>query len=227
LDSQWVWFEVGLMIGMGKDIIPFALSEARGEGFINKLPEFIRQFNLAVDSDRLCDAVRENLFEFGKLSEDAGFNRRIFPKLKAWQLTLSLNISEHLAEHLQFGCLLIRFGREDTLEHTANLPLLQDAAILNKPIFGRQRRSEESTATKVEFVVPVHAQLGLKYKLFLQLRDGAKLDDAIQMLEANGMKDVARSGSVEAHRVYFLLPLEGHQEVKSPDGILDNYIYPE
>lgn len=213
---------------MGKVIIPFALSDARDEAFINELPEFIRQFNVAVDSDRLCDVVRGHLFEFGKLSEDAGFNRRIFPKLKAWQLTLFLNISEHLAEHIRLGCLLVRFGREDTLEHTANLPLLQDAAILNKPIFGRQRRSEEaSRATKVEFVVPVHAQLGLKYKLFLELGDGAKLDDAIQMLEANGMKDVKRSGSVEAHRVYFLLPLEGRQKVKSPDGILDNYIYPE
>lgn len=224
VESKWVWFEAGVLIGRGKPVIPFLIKTYDKEGFIKNLPEFIRRYQVVQSVDDLIKAVRGYVFEFGNLFGDPHLNKKIMPQLKQAKVTITLRIPEDIKDILKFGYLLIRFGREDVIGHPANVPLLEEGGIINKAVFakavGYDKREE---ILNVEYLLPVHEKLGVKFKPFVDVHDLSKIHNIVSTLKANGFSDVAQSGSAEKQRIYFLLH-NGISIVKSPDGILDNYL---
>jgi len=226
--SQWLWFETGVLVGKDTPIIPFLLRPPDNpKTFIRDLPDFIRRYQITDDVYELVDSVRKHVFEFGHLYKEQELNRRVFPILRQAMVTLTLHIDQRIVESMSFGYLLVRFGREDVVEHPMNYLLLDEAQILNHPVSARSTEyDQKKNVLKIDYVIPVHPKLGAKYKPFVDVSDLKNIKQVIEILQENDFQDVKQSGSAERQRIYFLLPLEGRHVVQSPDGILDNYLYP-
>jgi hypothetical protein len=227
INSKCVWFETGVLVGKGKYVIPFLVKVDNTSDFTKNLPDFIRRYQLVWDVAKLIEAVQRHVFAFGKLFDDSRFNKEVMPQLKQAKLTMTLEYSNEYLNILKFGYLLVRFGREDVLEHPANVMLREEGNIINKAIFAKKTGYDErEKMMKVEYLLPVHKKLGLKFKPFVDVSDLSKTNDIISILKNNGFQDVKQSGSAEKQRIYFLLPFKERGVVRSPEGILDNYLYP-
>ena len=82
-----------------------------------------------------------------------------------------------------------------------------ETIILNSPMncFSFTEHSDKNCFT-VEYILPVHKEYGLTFKCFadtLNMTDGETL---LKLLIAAGMRDVSFSDSINACRIYFLLP---------------------
>lgn len=228
LQSRWLWFETGVLVGNNTTVIPFMIKVDNRSKFIKELPDFIRRFQIVWDIDDLVSAVRDHIFHFGGILEDEDLAARVASKLKQARITFTLQLNKGgIRDHMTFGCNVVRFGREDTLEHPMNEPLLREATLINKPVPARSiSYDEESGSLQVEFILPVHETLGVKFKPYVDVADVNFLGDVESILKKNGFRNVNRSSSPEQQRVYYLLPLDDSLIVTSPDGILDNYLYP-
>ena len=86
---------------------------------------------------------------------------------------------------------MVRFGREDVLEHPANVMLREEGNIINKAIFAKKTGYDErEKMMKVEYLLPVHKKLGLKFKPFVDVSDLSKTNDIISILKNNGFQEV-------------------------------------
>lgn len=227
IKSEWVWFETGVLVGKGKYVIPFLIKVDSTGDFIKDLPDFIRRYQIVWDVDGLIEAVQRYVFEFGKLFDDMQLNKKVMATLKQAKVTITMNCPYDYMNILKSGYLLVRFGREDVLERPANVMLLQEGKIINKAIFAKKTAyDEKEKIMKVEHLLPVHKELGVKYKLFVDVSDLSKIDEVISILKNNGFQNVSKSGSAEKQRIYFLIPSKGNNIVRSPDGLADNYLYP-
>ena len=61
VESKWVWFEAGVLIGRGKPVVPFLIKADDKEDFIKNLPDFIRRYQVVRDVSKLIEAVRRYL----------------------------------------------------------------------------------------------------------------------------------------------------------------------
>lgn len=227
LKSPWVWYETGVLVGRGKHIFPFVVNVRDVGGFLKELPEFIRQLQVVTNIDKLVSAVRASVIQFENLYDDEKLNLRVVPKLRKVKITVFSFFPDDMRRFVRFGYQLVRFGKEDILPNITNVETREEAQIIGKVIPPKYYvEGTKKDEIRLEFIVPVHKKLGVKFKPFLDVLDIDKIYDVISILQDAGAKDVKVSHSGEKQRIYFLFPMEERNIFKSVDGILDHYIFP-
>lgn len=227
LNSKWVWYEAGILQGMGKPIYPFLLDDVD----TGEIPEFITRRQLTRESANLIRTLGEEVREFGQIAEATDFD----PKdLRRVTITMTLDTGdapESLVDSLSFGYQLIGFDNKsdphsDTSTRAERLLMPVDADSVVR----------ESGMVKVEYSVPLHRRYGVEFKPYVEVENAADVDAVIEMLDADIFRDAAQSASGERQRVYFLLPIdldEGEEPLESGniiddgDGHLNNWLYPQ
>lgn len=99
-----------------------------------------------------------------------------------------------------------------------------ETVALNSILYSKNREKE-----RVEFVLPIHAHFGMTFKCFVDVIDSSERVPLERVLRNSGMLDIGYSESGETRRLYFLLPEapeSGLHWVRSPEGILNNFICP-
>lgn len=226
--SQWVFFEAGLLVGFKKRLVPFVLDAATTQDLLDELPDFLRQYQIVHEVDDLVALVQEAQSTYYDLFDDRRANRRIVTRLRQVKLSLTLSVPKDLVPHLHFGALVVRFGIEETLRHPANASLAEEGQLVNRSLVARAVHLDESSGeVRVRYVLPLHRTLGLQFKLFVDVADPELVEPAIEVLRTAGMEEVSRSQSGQRSRLYCLLP-EGRLVVtQTPEGIRNNFVYPE
>lgn len=118
INSPWILFESGVLIGRKIPIIPFIMdvSDKKDErdNFIKQLPRFIEQYQLVIeDIDTLIDLISAHIYKFSNIfgKEYEELNNRVSNKLNQVKLTLKFeNVDKGLQNNLGFGYQIIRFG---------------------------------------------------------------------------------------------------------------------
>ena len=151
---------------------------------------------------------------------------RIFFQTKKEMRTFSVKgIDSSLVKCVKFGYLLIRFGRDDVLRETLTDEEKRDASLQNKEIYAKSYYDENKKETIVSIPLKVHKVLGVQFKCFVDVLDFNKLNDLKSLIEEDEKFDnVGISGLVDKHRIYF--SLKEVPEAKTPEGIVNNFIYP-
>lgn len=212
IKSPWVLFEIGVLCGKGKKIIPFLstvnLEEKQKAKFLNSLPEFVSRFQWSDEPDKVIDSARKHIFYIGDLSGNRDLDKRIIKHLIQLKLTLELeNVPERFLHSLNFGYQIVRFGRWEFQQKEPYDSGIDETDRLHK-IFYRHEKDylKDSEALKIDFVIPVHRKWGTTFKLFVDTDNLRLLKDIEKLLIDNGLEDVKQSGSGEKQRVYFLIP---------------------
>ena len=151
---------------------------------------------------------------------------RIFFQTKKEVRTFSVKgIDSSFVKYVKFGYLLIRFGRDDVLKETLTDDEKRDAILQNKEIYAKSYYDENKMEINVSIPLKVHKALGVQFKCFVDVLDFNKLNELKSLLEGDEKFDsVGISGLVDKHRIYFLL--KDVPEAKTPEGIVNNFIYP-
>ena len=227
LTSPWVWFEIGLLEGKGKRVLPFSLVPPdRSEEFLRGLPDFIRQYNIASKVSDLIPCVREETFIAGQLASRAGIRDDIFSELRQVNVEVTIDeVPRHLRPLLEFSYLLVKFGRdgqEDLMEEHR-----RDAVLVNVPVpAARQSADAVSQELRASFTIPVHKILGAQIKFFVDVRDMGSVEEVAELLTARGALQVTRSESGEQQRLYFLVDHQALPQYRTPDDKANHFIYP-
>ena len=109
INSPWILFESGVLIGRKIPIIPFQMDVSDKK----QLPGFIEQYQLVKDIDTLIDLVSTHIYKFSNIfgKEYKELNNKILNKLNQVKLTLKFeNVDKDLQNNLRFGYQIIRFG---------------------------------------------------------------------------------------------------------------------
>lgn len=221
LDSEWVWYEAGLLEGLNKPIYPLFFDDID----VSRVPEFITRRQLIRDTPQLVETIQEDVHEFGAIAERTDFDAT---ELRRVTVTMTLDTEGYptrVVESLSFGYQLIGFGspgggRDELLL----MPIDADSVV------------REANATKVEYSVPLHKTHGVEFKPYVTVEDTADVETVISMLDDDVFRDAAQSSSGERQRVYFLLPIglnpdqasvESGNVIDDGDGNLNNWLYPQ
>lgn len=136
-------------------------------------------------------------------------------------------VDPSLGRSVKFGYLLIRFGRDDVLiKGTLTNKEKRDAFLQNKEVYAKSHYDENKKEINVRITLKVHKILGVQFKCFVDVLDRNKLDKLKCLIEEEKEKfgKVGLSGLSRKHRVYFLL--KDIPETKTPEGFVNNFVYP-
>ena len=214
--SPWVWFEIGVLHGKGKTILPFLylvnLSEREKSKFINSLPEFITRFQYSTNPDEIIESAKEHIF---------------IKKFTRLRISLELeNVNEVVAQNLSFGCIIVRFGSFEIIRNEPfNTELEECDRIINRIFYHDSKSYDKINKTlKVDFTIPIHHRCGTTFKLFVDVSDLSLIKDVIKILKDNKLEDIKLIKYGEKQRIYFLVYINITKEPY--EGILNNYIFP-
>ena len=148
-------------------------------------------------------------------------------------------------QELVSGCTVLSFNRKNVLGKEFT-PYLEETEILTKdfPVnfqYSKPELLEYSSAddiyatVKSEFIIPMHALLGVDFKPFLAIkrRSKFKTDQMLSILKKNFNssdlfeRDIYIKNDEHLQRVYFLLDLEVFNTQKEAVGKKANYLYPQ
>ena len=233
--SPWVWFEIGVLHGKGKIILPFLylvnLSEREKSKFINSLPEFITRFQYSTNPDEIIESTKEHIFFFGKFFDNPELNKRVVKKLTQLRISLELeNVNEIVAQNLSFGYQIVRFGIFDIIRNEPFNTELEECDRIHRIFYHASKSYDKVNKTlKVDFTIPIHRRWGTTFKLFVDVSNLSLIKDVEKILKDNELEDVKPSESGEQQRIYFLVPRKYVNIAKEPYEsfeILNNYIFP-
>lgn len=225
-NSEWIWYEAGLLDGLNKPIYPLFLDDIDP----SDVPEFITRKQISGAISELLETLQSEVRELGEISRETGFET---DELRRVTITLTLDTGGYpatLIDSLSFGYQLIGFGRpaqsegEDGREELLLMPRTADSVV------------RESDALKVEYSVPLHETFGVEFKPYIEVENVADIDSVIAMLNDDIFRDPSQSASGERQRVYFLLPidldadqdpLESGNIISDGAGNLNNWLYPQ
>lgn len=227
--SPWVHYETGLLEGKGKAIIPFLAQQRDREEFLNKQPEFLRQYTALERVEDLINAVQAETFLYGQLLSNEAFDNSLAKDIREVQIHLVLSIPRALRPYIRFGYLLVRFGQHHAFSQLPDGFQEDQGRLVNIPI-DAVRRDEDpaSEQLKVSLHVPIHNLVGVQFKPFVDVLDMQMQDAVAAVLKEEGLEEVTLSASAESQRIYFLLPADrplSHME--TPEGFTNNYLYPQ
>lgn len=227
LDSQWVWYEAGILQGLKKPIYPFLLDDVDME----QVPEFVSRKQVTRTTASLIETLAGEVREFGEIAEATDFETE---DLRRVTITMTLDTDgypETLIDSLSFGYQLIGFKKPSRSSATDGsrqerllMPIEADSFV------------KESNALKVEYSIPLHTRFGVEFKPYVVVENTADVESVIAMLDDDIFLDASQSASGERQRVYFLLPIgleEGEEMTDSGniipdgDGNLNNWLYPQ
>jgi len=228
LDSQWVWYEAGILQGLNKPTYPFLLDDID----MAAVPEFVSQTQVTQTPSNLVQTLEEEVREFGQIAEATDFAPE---ELRRVTITMTIDTdgySTRLVNSLSFGYQLIGYGKQSPADPDDDdgraelllMPIEADSVV------------RESNAIKVEYSVPLHETHGVEFKPYVNVDDVSDIDQAISLLDDDVFRDPNQSGSGERQRVYFLLPigLEPGDDLEATgnivpdgDGHLNNWLYPQ
>ncbi len=233
--SPWVWYEIGVLHGKGKTILPFLylvnISEKEKTKFINSLPEFITRPQYSTNPDEIIESAKEHIFFFGKFFDNPELNKRVVKKLTQLRISLELeNVNEVVAQNLSFGYQIVRFGIFEIIKNEPFNTELEECDRIHKIFYHASKSYDKINKTlKVDFTIPIHRRWGTTFKLFVDVSDLSLIKDVIKILKDNELEDIKPSGSGEKQRIYFLVPEKYINITKEPYEsfeILNNYIFP-
>lgn len=227
--SAWVWYEAGILEGLGKRVIPFSLvSGSQATKLRESIPDFIRLYNILEKSSDLVEAVREETFVAGRLRKNPHFDPKTYSELKSNDVHLVFSdIPGALQGKINFGLLLVKFGTEQGLEQAKDEIANRDGAVLNEPLIPQEVRIDQSgRKCSINFTLPIHKILGTQFKFFVDAIDTSLVSELEAYLTDKGATDVGSSASGETQRVYFSIDKEGLNLHRTRDGILNNYLFP-
>lgn len=133
IKSPWVWYEAGMLEGLGKRLIPFSLSsdEAKKQ-LVDNVPDFVRLYNILDKTTDLVDAVSEQTLVAGHLRRNPHFNQDTYSELKSNDIEIVFSgMPAALIGRLEFGLLLVKFGTKEGLEQAHTELAQRDGFILN------------------------------------------------------------------------------------------------
>jgi hypothetical protein len=226
LDSQWVWYEAGVLQGLGKPTYPFLLDDID----MNAIPEFMSQKQVTETTAELVGTLEEEVREFGQIAEATGFDPDDLRRVTITMTIDTADYPESLIESLSFAYQLIGFdmrtsSAEVDRDELLLMPVEADSVVRNPG------------GIKVEYSVPLHERHGVEFKPYVEVEDTSDIDSVISMLEDDIFIDPNQSASGERQRVYFLLPIDDFDEdgdltdsgniVSDGDGNLNNWLYPQ
>jgi len=222
LGSEWVWYEAGLLEGLGKPIYPLFLDDID----LSRVPEFITRRQLIQEPPQLAETIQEDVHEFGAVAEKTDFDASEFRRVTVTMTLDTGGYPRSVVESLSFGYQLIGFGGPtgDGREELLLIPLDADSVV------------QESNTTKVEYSIPLHETHGVEFKPYVTVEDTADVETVISMLDDDVFRDASQSASGERQRVYFLLPIglgpeqdpiESGNVIDDGDGNLNNWLYPQ
>lgn len=225
-ESEWIWYETGLLDGLNKPIYPLFLDDID----LSETPEFITRKQMSREISELLETLQGEVRELGEISRETGFETE---DLRRVTITLTLDTDGYpatLLDSLSFGYQLIGFGSpaqsegEDGREELLLMPRGADSVV------------RESNAIKVEYSVPLHETFGVEFKPYVEVENIADIDSVIDMLQDDIFREPNQSASGERQRVYFLLPidldadqdpLESGNIISDGSGNLNNWLYPQ
>jgi len=237
MKSPWVLYEIGVLSGKDKKIVPFMytanLSDKEKERFLKSLPEFISRLQWSDEPENVVDVIKGHIFHIENLFEDQALDKKVIKKLVQLKLAIELEeCSADLAHDISFGYQIVRFGRWEFQQKEPFDSELSETDRLHKIFYKHEKMHRSgSQILKVEFAIPVHRKWGTTFKLFVDM-DELKLATTVQqLLVRNGFTDVQQSHSGEKQRIYFLIPQEcdAVKIVEEPyEGvkIQNNYVFP-
>lgn len=223
LDSRWVWYEAGILQGMGKPVYPFLLDDIDA----GRIPEFVSRRQLTRNSSNLLATLGEEVREFGQITEATHFDPEDLRRVTITATIETDGYPESLVDSLSFGYQLIGFGSNSESGSRIErllMPLEADSVV------------RESGMIKVEYSVPLHRRHGVEFKPYVEVENASDVDSVIEMLDADVFRNPAQSASGERQRVYFLLPIDLDEDeepiesgniVDDGDGHLNNWLYPQ
>lgn len=229
IKSAWVWYEAGILEGLGKRVIPFSLvSGDQAKNLREKIPDFMRLYNILEKSSDLVEAVREETFVAGRLRRNPHFDPEAYSELKSNDIQLIFSdIPSALQGKINFGLLLVKFGTEQGLAQAKESIAERDGAVLNEPLVPQEVRIDQSgRKCTVNFILPIHKILGTQFKFFVDATDTSLVPEVLAYLSNKGVSDVGRSGSGETQRVYFSISKDDLGVNETRDGIINNYMFP-
>lgn len=228
LNSQWVWYEAGVLQGLNKPVYPFLLDEID----MNSIPEFVSQTQVTETTEELVETLEEEVREFGQIAEATDFDPDDLRRVTITMTIDTEDYSESLIESLSFAYQLIGF---DMRSQTAATEVDREELLLMPVEADSVVRNPEGI--KVEYSVPLHERNGVEFKPYVEVEDTSDVDSVISMLEEDIFLDPNQSASGERQRVYFLLPIDDVDEdgdltdsgniVHDGDGNLNNWLYPQ
>ena len=232
--TPWVNFEIGVLEGLGKDIIIFAL------GDVTELPDYLRKYPSTNDVNKLMETVKtKKLFsdifkgESNQLRRD-DFLKEILNKLGYVYLRLSIpGISNIDPAAFKFRYLITGLFKLEKEEERNKLLCAKNHAELDEcdcPSYQKygkcayaefdlpENRSDIVTLNKVyevqndyendvvEFLIPVNLEFGTTFKCFVDILNPDKKEAIIEALVNAKIIKYDESGSGVGGRIYFTLP---------------------
>ncbi len=126
-----------------------------------------------------------------------------------------------------YYCLIVRFGNDSYLSATAS-----DAdrvqGQLQLKIKKMEWSEDKKTGRYLHLRLPVHNRLGTQFKCFIRtkyLKDVHQVIGTLKSTSGIDPESVDQSDSQHKDRIYFLLNC--FTTVKTVDGLVNNFIYPE
>lgn len=240
MDSEWVWYETGMLEAFGKPIIPFSLESVSAD----EVPEFLSQTQITSDFEELHDSIQDNIFRYNNLFDNSELNQQVIDDTRHTNITINIDFSgysDNLINRIGFGMILVRFGNPDAINDSAEKISGIQQRILTT-IEPENVVFDQKNTLKIEFVVPVHQAYGIQFKPFVKADRNSDIESVKSLIEDNGfLRPQQASTSTERKRVYFLLPLgnpDGGYEslsdittsgniVRDIEGHYNNYIFPQ
>lgn len=148
---------------------------------------------------------------------------RIDTGVREYQITLE-NVPEDVANAVDFGYLLVRFG---TNEHLSQGPSPEEKAkmkLRNREFDVEQSYDRMDRSLTLNIPVRTHRKLATEFKLFADVRDPQLVDEATLTLEDNDIcADVSESDSSHSGRLYVLV--DSLETTTTPEGFVNNVVY--
>lgn len=168
-ESEWIWYETGLLDGLNKPIYPFFLDDID----ISDIPEFITRKQMSREISELLETLQGEVRELGEIARETGFETE---ELRRVTITLTLDTGDSpatLIDSLSFGYQLIGFGSpaqsedEEGREELLLMPRAADSVV------------RESNKIKVEYSVPLHKTYGVEFKPYVEVENISDIDSVI------------------------------------------------
>ena len=230
IKSSWVWFEFGIMVGSGKQIVPFLLeTDGMTAAEISAaLPDFVRQYQSYSNAEELVRLVKSKIFDYEPFTDNDELNSRINGELRRSMIEYSMEFRDSLVSKVRFGYLLVRFGRNaDLAVQTETNQAARSIGAIHRPFFAKTTYDVlHGSKLRVQMQVPVHKVLGVVFKPFVDVLDISRQGEVALALVAAGAYDVHVSGSAEKQRLYFCLPFPDGSMLCDEGGIVNNYLFP-
>lgn len=233
LQSSWVLYEIGMIEGMGKEIIIFydGIEDVK-----NELPILLKKYRIINDLEQLCEVVSKfsiyaNIFKHETQNiKRIDFKNSIVGKIKNLKLSFFIKNLNDLKDSIQFGYIIIRLARYGEVKKAYT-----DCLTTNETRDGKLCRYSENDCAffddvtceeaketiilnsvlyysifdnnNLRYIIPCHKKYGVTFKCFVDVEDISDKKVMVRILKESGIKEenISYSKSAENQRINFLL----------------------